>query len=439
MLRVLLIISAVVSTVLAVVLERPLLYALSVVLLLIAAALLTLSIRKRHQDVPEAYSEIPEPHEEDLASLGIMEIKPKERAAVELHLGSEDLDDDDVDVDESPDAVAPDAYTPRMAHTPVVGKPRTRAPRARIMVSEAARPQEADILIPALRSLRASIDAYTVCLLRQEESPLRYHVDVMVSQNSYARSGGGFSASEPLLAGHRALVPIVYPRVGPNGFPKKKLGYYHEPINVRQVAMVPIAPKKHQQLFILAVDTVNDGGLEAAPVRVLLEQYARLISTILDTAAEGGLAEARQDDAKPRRDIIQEEMERSRTMGHELSLALMFLNKGESLTGESRSDQVADLEVRFEGRLREVALDARIERFGELTYGVFYHGARENVAAWATDIQDAFADETGQLQGGVSIGVAMLGERHESPDDLRSHATSALQEAFETGECTIVE
>lgn len=455
MLRVLLALIAVVSIVLAIVLSRPELYGVAVLCVVVAVVLTTLGMKRRHRDVPEIYSELPERDDEDLSSLGIMEIKPKApspdqkpadtRKPVDMYVSGEDVRVGDsgaahttVDIDDE-SGPGTGAVTDGKAAEGSMGKARTRPPRVRIMVSEASTPQHADILIPAFRSLRASIDAYTVCLLRQESGSLRYHVEVMVSQNSYARSGGSFSVSDPLLAGNRALVPVVYPRVGPNGFAKNKLGYYHEPIAVRQVAMVPVVPKKHDDLFILVVDTVSDGGLEAASVRVLLEQYARLVTAILDTAADGGLAESRIDNAKPRRDIISDEMERSRTLGHPLSLALVFLNKGEALDGEGRDARVAELEVAFEGRLREVAIDARIERFGELTFGVFYHGSRQNVAAWASRIQDAFREDESELVGGVSVGVVVYGAQHESPDDLRSHATAALQEAFETGECTIVE
>ncbi len=147
---------------------------------------------------------------------------------------------------------------PGDVRSPVLGRVRTRKPRARVMVSEASADQNADVLIPALRSLRAGLDAYTVCLMRQVKSPLRYHIEAIVSQNSYARSQGSFAAKEPLLAGHKALVPVVFPKVGAEGFPKSKLGYYHEPISVRQVAMGPVMPKKGSEPVLLGVDTTND-------------------------------------------------------------------------------------------------------------------------------------------------------------------------------------
>ncbi len=463
MLRVLLVISALVSAALAWALPMPVLYAVAAGLLVIAGVLVSVAMRRRHSDVPEVYSELPEQDDDDLASLGIIDIKPKSRSAAGPsastpdEAGEEESSGDGTTADEraneaeaasgassparepsAPGVMEPaDPYRAEVAAAPVVGKARTRPPRARIMVAEASSSRGNEILVPALRSLRASVDAYTVCLLRQEEAPLRYHVEAMVSQNSYARSGGSFATADPLMAGHRTLVPIVYPRIGPNGFSKQKLGYYHEPINVRQVAMVPIASKKRPDVFILLVDTVHDGGLESAAVRVLLEQYGRLMAVLLDTAADGDLAEGGADHGKPRREIIADEMERSRSMGHDLSLALVLLNKAED--GGVPEEQLEDLEVRFEGRLREIALDARIERFGELTFGVFYHGERESVAAWAARIQEAFDEEEAPLDGGVSIGVVICGEQHGGPDSLRAHATAALQSAFETGECTIVE
>jgi len=447
MLRVLFIILAVVSIALAIVLGQPLLYALALVLLISAGMLLTLNMRRKHRDVPETFMQAPEQPEEDLSALGIMEIKP-----VKVGANSNDVEDDSytaaleeekVDAghtsSEQPSDKPPHERPIESAVSPRIGKARTKAPRPRIMVSEASSPSHADVLIPCLRSLRASVDAYTVCLLRQEDVPLRYNVEVMVSQNSYARSGGSYTAKEAMLSGHRALVPVVYPRVGPNGFPKSKLGYYHEPINIRQVAMVPVVPKKHDNLFLLVVDTMNDDGLEAASVRVLLEHYARLITTILDTEAEGGLADLDAvKTVKPRREIIADEMVRAREDVHPLSLALVYLNQGEDLSGDGSTD-VTKLEDTFSNRLKNVAVDARVERFGELTYGIFYHGAADGLARWAGGIQDAFPEADESLSGGVSVGVVVMKDRHSGADELRSDATAALQKAFQSGECIIVE
>lgn len=445
MLRVLFIILAVVSIALAIVLGQPMLYLLALALLIGAGLLVTMNMRRRHKDVPETFMQAPEQPPEDLASLGILDIKPKGDAVMAESDDDEASDDSAAAAEPESETVsepapAPDrsvSPTAAQAHVAGVSKARQRRQRARIMVSEAASETKADVLIPCLRSLRASLDAYTVCLLRQEDVPLRYEVEVMVSQNSYARNGGSYSAKEPMLSGHKALVPVVYPRVGPNGFPKAKLGYYHEPINVRQVAIVPVVPKRYDELFLLVVDTMNEDGLEAASVRVLLEQYARLVTTILDTIDTDAEDEDAADTPRPRREIIADEMEQARSLSHPLSLALVYLNRGEALSGDGSAD-VAGLEEQFSSRLRSVALDARVERFGELTYGIFYHGAHDSLAEWASGIKNAFPEDAEDFEGGVSVGVAPFLERHEGADALRSEATAALQESFQSGECVIV-
>jgi len=304
MLRVLFIILAIVATTLGFVLQQPLLFVVAVILVIGVGLMLSAKLKRQHNDVPETFMQAPVQEEEDLSTLGIIDIRPVESIPTVESSPTRDQKEVPV-VDQERDDKRSESIDSEPRTEPVVGKARTRKPRARIMVSETSGNQNADVMIPALRSLRAGLDAYTVCLLRQEKAPLRYHIEAVVSQNSYAKSRGSFAAKEPLLAGHRALVPVVYPRVGPEGLPKQKLGYYHEPISVRQVAMVPVAPKKEKTDYLLVVDTMNDGGLESAPVRVLLEQFARLFGTILDAAAEGELASPGDpDDLKPRREII---------------------------------------------------------------------------------------------------------------------------------------
>jgi hypothetical protein len=446
MLRVLFIILAVVFVALAIVLDQPLLYLVAFALLIAAGLLVTLGMRKRHNDVPETFMQAPEQPDEDLASLGILDIKPRVSGAGQ-EVSSEDQakagEEDPANVESEQSDSLPTTVdrsikaSAAQAHVAGVSKARTRPKKARIMVSEASSETKADVLVPCLKSLRASLDAHTVCLVRQEDVPLRYEVEVMISQNSYARSGGIYSAKEPMLSGHRALIPVVYPRIGPNGFPKAKLGYYHEPINIRQVAIVPVVPKQHDELFLLVVDTLHEDGLEAASVRILLEQYARLVTTILETLDTSSKADEASGAPRPRREIIADEMEQARTLSHPLSLALVYLNKGEALSGDGVGD-IQDLEDQFESRLRSVALDARIERFGELTFGIFYHGDHDSLADWASGIKDAFPEEEKIFEGGVSIGVAPFQERHDAADELRSEATAALQESFESGECVIV-
>ncbi|GMQ81948.1 MAG: GGDEF domain-containing protein [Rhodothermia bacterium] len=449
MLRVLLIILSVVSIILAYALQQWVLGIVALGFLAASATLTTVKMKKRHRDVPESFMKAPDVPVEDLSTLGIMEIRPK--------ADGEDSSETVSDPQENGEEVQQELeFDEESGHTvksnPVqpagvsldstndfIGQVRKRRPRTRVMVAEVAPEKNAEILIPVLRSLRAGLNAYTVCLLRQDNAPLRYHVEAIVSQNSYARGQGSFAPNEVLHTGYGALDPIIYPKVGTGGYPIQNLGYYHEPISVRQVAMVAVTSLDSQTPYLLVVDSMDDGGLESESVGVLLEQYAKLLATLLECEAAGYLDHSSVlPEPKKRREIIDDEMKRARTESHPLALALVYLNRGEDL-GERGVTEIHELESAFEARIRAVADDGRVEQFGELTFGVFYHGEVDRVASWASRIQTSFVDERGRLQGGVSVGVAMLHARHKGPDDLRSDATAALQEAFESGECTIVE
>ena len=449
MLRVLLIILSVVSIILAYALQQWVLGIVALGLLAASATLTTVIMKKRHRDVPESFMKAPDVPVEELSSLGIMEIRPKANA--------EDNSDMVSDAQENGEEVQQElefAGKTGLAGTSnpdqpeggsldstsdFIGEVRRRKPKARIMVAEVASDQNEEILIPVLRSLWAGLNAYTVCLLRQVNAPLRYHVEAIVSQNSYARGQGSFAANEVLHAGYEALEPIIYPKIGADGYPIQKLGYYHEPISVRQVAMVGVTSPDSQIPYLLVVDSMDDGGLESESVGILLEQYARLLATLIECEAAGYLDHSSAlSEPKKRREIIDDEMKRARIESNPLALALVYLNRGEEL-GERGVTEIHELESAFEARIRAIADDGRVEQFGELTFGVFYHGEVDKVASWASRLQTSFVDERGRLQGGVSVGVAMLHERHKGPDDLRSDATAALQEAFESGECTIVE
>ncbi len=448
MLRVLLIILSVVSIILAYALQQWVLGIVALGLLAASATLTTVNMKRRHRDIPESFMKAPDVPVEELTSLGIMEIRPKtngEDNSVTHSDASENREEVQQELEFLAGAkTAKPVFTQTAGIVPdstsdFVGEVRTRKPKAKIMVAEVGQDQNAEVLIPALRSLRAGMNAYTACLLRQENFPLRYHVEAIVSQNSYARGQGSFAANEVLHRGNEALTPIIYPKVGVDGFPKQKLGYYLEPISVRQVAMVTVTSTKSQTPYLLVVDSMDEAGLEFDSALPLLEQYARLFATLLECAATGDLDHsATHSEPKKRREIIDDEMKRARNGSHPLALALVYLNRGEEL-GERGVTEIHELESAFEARIRAVADHSRVEQFGELTFGVFYHGEVERVASWASRIQTSFVDERGRLQGGVSVGVALMHPRHKGPDDLRADATAALQEAFESGECTIVE
>jgi GGDEF domain-containing protein len=141
---------------------------------------------------------------------------------------------------------------------------------------------------------------------------------------------------------------------------------------------------------------------------------------------------------RPRHEIIAEEMDHARRHNHPLALALVYLNRAEAISNQG-NDAVTEAEDMLAERLKDSTPGHRVERFGELMFGVFPHEEGEQVEAWALQLQNELDQETGLIEGGASIGIAVMQERHTTGDDLRNDATAALQAAYETGACTILE
>jgi hypothetical protein len=293
-----------------------------------------------------------------------------------------------------------------------------------------------DVIVPHLQTLQAAIGANTVCLLKQD-GEAEYHIEAIISHNAYARSQGHFFSKSPLIDPAQPRQPVRLLRVGEKGIPAKGLGYYIEPIAVRQMAVTTVAHRPTGDEYLLVADTMEDGGLATARQRTLLVQFAELLSTILDTREPAEVA-SDVPDMRPRRDIIAEEMGQARESDVPLGLALVYLNRAESVA-EGGESAVAAAERVLEARLKDSLAEGRVERFGELTFGVFYPAPVADVEAWALQLQRDVASDPGLLAGGVSIGVAMLRDRHDGPDALRADATHALRESFETGSCIIIE
>ncbi len=481
MIRVLFVVLAVVAIVLAIVLAKPLLYLLAIVLLVSAGGMLAAGVRRRHvRELEVVRPPILDPKEE-LQSLGIVGIRPKGSAdngagsfsAPEAENGEEEeAAGEPFDRPKTSEPVRPSARekesgmkpmsiggngplfgspppappredADREIATPVgetaVGSVRKKSRTARILVEGVSDTFDAEVMLSVLRGLRAAVDANTVCLLRQEDGALAYSVEAVVSRNAFARNGGRFAVSEPLVAGHRALEPVVLICGSPGGFDPKRLGYYHEPIAIRQAAFVPLAGPQNAVVWLLVADSMGDSGLDRAAARGTLGEFGRLVQSFI-TRGIPPLTRSTPTGVplRPRREIIADEMEAARAGGGPLALALVYLNRAEAI-GERGPVDVGEADAVLRERLEAAASGGRVERFGELTYGIFRRAQVDETALWASDLQAGMAREGGSLQGGVSVGIAMLGDRHDGPDELRSDATAALRESFETGECVILE
>lgn len=303
-------------------------------------------------------------------------------------------------------------------------------------------PDERDTLTPLLRSLQAAVDAHTAALLKQEDIALNYEVAALVSDHPAGalRAGDDFMTSTPLLTAGMTQRDVTVQRVGEMALPRESLGYYDDDGDsggVRQVMIAPVKRSSEPASYFLLTDTTREGGFNADPPRALIARYANLVTTLL-ARSETPPDDESAPDARPRREIIDEEMEAARADDRPLALALVYLNRAEAL-GDEGEHAVSAAERTLRQRLEEAASEGRVERFGELTYGVFYPANGTEVEDWAMQLQSDLDQERGRLEGGVSIGVAVLSDRHDAPDALRADATEALREAYTTGTCTILE
>ncbi len=441
MLRILFFLLAIVAAILAIVLQMPELYAAAGVLVLIAIIVILMTMRGRHRKEKETLGRGASVGDEELQDLGIVNIRPREKRVV---ASAPESEDPEMQTSEDAPVEANSAFAGRQTRSdPASGLAVRRKERSGASEDRSANERlRKEVLTPYLQALHAAIDANTVCLLKQEESE-KYRIEAIISKNAYARSQGFFSLDTPLLSPGASRKPVTLLRVGEKGISSKSLRYYLEPIAVRQAAIAPILYPDEAGPYVLVADTMEDGGLGTVRQRILIEQFSGLLATILDrreAAAPEIVSEEEvvEAEVRPRRDIIAEEMQKAREQKAELSLALVYLNGGEQL--EDRSEiEVMQAEKELEKYLQAMTETGRVERFGELTFGVFYPGGGAGVEEWAVGLQRGITSEDGLPAGGVSIGIAVLNQRHDSPEALREDATEALRESFATGACTIIE
>ena len=508
MIRILFSALAVVAAVLALVLDRPLLYGVAAAMLLIVVIVWMTVAWRRHRTAVKSFKPVttaPPAPEENLQSLGILEIRPKESAPkpqpdaeaaplpaeaalptpveapsaetlpdvpeelpaeeisepteadpVEETLAEEVLAEEmraDSTQEEAEPPSEPNLTTPEPAQAASPSPEETTAPLKEFVLQSAGPeapaevqtngvqpaspdPHDAAVLGPYLQALRAALNAHTVCLLKQEDIALDYKVVTLVDEDGPAPTRDTFSAMTPLLTARMAEHAVTIRPVNAEDLLQSSLGYSDAPEAIRQVALAPVPLHITPDTYFLLADTPRPDLLNQPRARVLLAQFARLLGTLLDSAVPAPVST--ESPLRPRREIIAEEMEQARARNQVLALAIVYLNQAEDIATAGEA-AVAEAEDLLRLRLGHAAHNGRVVRFGELTYGVFYDGHLLEVEAWGTQIQEALSAETGLLEGGVSIGIALLQDRHETPDAFRADATEALREAYETGTCTILE
>jgi GGDEF domain-containing protein len=182
----------------------------------------------------------------------------------------------------------------------------------------------------------------------------------------------------------------------------------------------------------------GDSETEASATGEPPAENGRAASASQESASQES---ASQDEPRPRREIVAEEMERAHADGRAMTLALIQLNRAETITDRGEEERHA-AERALKARLRQAIPDdgGRVERFGEMiTYGVFLPYGSTEAERWAVALQEELAAASDPLEGGVSVGLALMRSPEQDPQALREIATEALREAYTTGTCTIYE
>ncbi|MEM6646317.1 MAG: hypothetical protein AAF730_08685 [Bacteroidota bacterium] len=452
---------AIVSVVLAFALNTWMLGGLAVVLVGAALALHITERRKQHRQSKQSYLSS---EAEDLRSVGILAIRPVEQVAEELTAGRDGFSGhqlpeiallppqasaevlDTADVEHAPEASAdvPPAEEPEDVWEAPAGDGALVMPDAHSALGYAVdvvptASEQTDLFTATLQALHAAIGAHTVCLLRQDDFMYDYVVEAIAGPEGQIRSAGQqFSVEGPLLTPRRMRTPVTIMNVaGEHGLTAERLGYYTAtPSAVHQVAVAPVEQPDELKAYLLVADVTGEETLDVLRKTALLKQFAQLFRLYLDDSGAQRKVNI-TDVARPRREIIAEEMHTARFEGHPLALALVYLNGAEDLArfGE---DVVERAEREMASVLSAVTDQGRVDRFGVLTYGVLYRGDVADVEAWSERVEEAFAIEDSYLSGGVTVGAAVLCEEHDGPEDLRDDAKYAMKEAYERGAFTIL-
>ena len=422
---------------------------------------------KRSASAYKAPSYVPRSEQDELNALGILEIRPKEKPAEESEIveedrrleiestekpaeGAEEESGDEIVVEE-PDEISMSSYAregslaSNAEEKPLssIAEKETAADqgpaeRTSVPVSNRGGVSRREALFRLLNAVQASVDGHTACLIKRQIDG-RCHVEAIVSQNPVALDAEAFSmdvyfANDKILENAVSVVEI-----GADEFGLETLQYYSEPVPVRQLAIAPVKGADSIESYFLLVDALGWQDLDDPWQRLMIGQFATLIGTFLATPiSEEDSGEFVRPRIRPRREIIAEEMNKARSEDQPLALALIYLNRAEEVASAGPKALV-DAERQMAARLEDAVNGGRLERFGELTYGVFHAEDVGEVETWALQLQEELLNEGSHFDGGVSIGIALLQERHQGADEFRADATEALREAYETGACTIIE
>lgn len=431
MIRILFTVVAVVAAGLALVLDRTELYWVAAVLIVIVLVMWAAVSRRRYAEskkpVRRKRKAVSSKSEPELETLGILDIRPKTSEAESGREKAESLQTAGAPASNAPSelGIAPvdEAAATRGIREFVVQ--RTEGDTAKGPPPLA--PPNEDVLANFMETVRLAVSAHAACLLHQSKDTNDCTVVAIAGENRALQVGKSYRSVAPLVMPPYGWKPVTVRRVGNDDLSPRCLGYSATPGSLREVAIAPV----NNRGYVLLADTTQEGGLSHPQVRTMLEQFTQTLGVLL---VDGDPIKPRP---RPRREIIKEEMTQARVREQELALAIVVLNQADHVASLG-AGVVLEAEDRLRMLLREVSIVSRVVRFGELMFGVFMNGAMEQLEAWDQSVHAALGAEKGLLEGGISVGIARLTDKHESPNDFREDAVTALRAAYNSGKYTIV-
>lgn len=137
---------------------------------------------------------------------------------------------------------------------------------------------------------------------------------------------------------------------------------------------------------------------------------------------------------RPRREIIADEIRKTRSQQSPLVFMLIYVNENAAQGQELTSDLI----VAWESRLwtvtrQQLQGNGRLERFGELMVGVFLPQKGYEAEEWINEMMDALVTDLRIPEDGVSIGAVLLRDHHEDADAFLNDAIEALKKVQHGG------
>ncbi|MEM6336628.1 MAG: hypothetical protein AAF752_08670, partial [Bacteroidota bacterium] len=308
-------------------------------------------------------------------------------------------------------------------------------PRSSMSVNHAHSPEDDAYL----KSIKRTIHAHTIGLLRIDHDAKAYVVQSLESDSDRtSRRGATFAFRDHFLS---ELIPqITVIEIGEE-IKREELTYYKAPPPVEHLLVAPVYQGSELAAFLVADRLAPSAGFTEDEIYVFREA-AYLLGHMRGLRQGDSINERWTPKPFPVRKlsvhhVIKEEIAESRERERPLALALVFLNAVESLSEKSK-DGIEAAEGRMSSRLKKIVRKGRLEHFGELGFGVFLYTGPEELERWIERAHDAFDEPDPILEGDLMIGAAMLSDKHVEPEDLQLDAAAALQEAYATGESTIL-